>query len=175
MTVVEPNPNADIALKPVKDHPVPAVRNTRTVLQMRIAGYSFEEIAEILSFEDADAVKREMEKGAKALLKEDRQSSAMLRAIVGRRLERMTRAVYNKAIDPNSPEQMVAQQRALANIDRYIKLYGLDAPVEHKVEITPSEQAIADMVTHLANMGQLPPEMNIFEAELVEDDDDVAV
>jgi hypothetical protein len=171
---VEANPNAKVELKPTKEHPVPAVRTTRTVLQMRIAGYSFDEIAEILSFEDADAVKREMERGAKALLKEDRQSAAMLRAIVGRRLERMTRAVYTKAIDPDHAEQMVAQQRALANIDRYIKLYGLDAPVEHKVEITPTEQAIADMVTQLANLGQLPEEMNIFEAELVEDDDDSA-
>lgn len=172
---VEANPNATVALKPEKEHHSPAVRNTRTVLQMRIAGYSFDEIAEILSFPDAEAVRKEMEKGAKVLLKEDRQSQAMLRAIVGRRLERMTRAIYNKAIDPDNPEQMVAQQRALANIDRYIKLYGLDAPVEHKVEITPTEQAIADMVTQLAKMGQLPDEMNIFEAELVEDDDDVAV
>lgn len=158
----------------VKDHPDRAIRNSRTVLQMRISGYQFDEIAEILCYEDEAAVRRELERGAKALLKEDHHSAAIMRSLVGRRLERMTRAVWLKAIDPDSPEQMVAQQRALANIDRFIRLMGLDAPVEHKVEITPTEKAITEMVAELAQMGKLPEEMNIFDAELVDEphDDD---
>lgn len=163
----------EIEPHPVKEHVDSSVRNSRTVLQMRIAGYSFDEIAEILCYADEDAVRKELERGAKVLLKENKGSQAFLRSLCSKQLERMTRAVWNKAIDPESPEQFQAQQRALANIDRFIRLNGLDAPVEHKIEVTPTEKAIADMVAALAEMGQLPEEMNIFEAELVEDIHDV--
>lgn len=163
----------EIDIPKVPDHPDKHVRNTRTVLHMRIAGYQFDEIAEILGYENEIEVRKELERGAKQLIKEDAHSAKLLRGIVGRRLERMTRAVYTKAIDPDHPEQMVAQQRTLANVDRFIKLYGLDAPVAHKVEVTPTEQAITDMINKLAETGNLPEEMNIFEAEVIEDVEDV--
>lgn len=164
---------AEIDVQPVKDHPDPAVRNSRTVLQMRIAGYSFDEIAEILCYTDETAVRRDLERGAKALLKEDRHSQALLRRLVSRQLERMNRAIWPKAINPDHPEQMQAQQRVLANLDRFVRLNGLDAPTEHRVEVTPTEKAITDMVAALAEMGQLPAEMNIFDADIVEDTDGV--
>lgn len=160
-------------LAPVKEHPDRSVRNSRTVLQMRVAGYSFDEIAEILCYADEDAVRKELERGAKILLKENKASQQFLRSLCSKQLERMTRAVWSKAIDPDSPEQFGAQQRALANIDRFIRLNGLDAPVEHRLEITPTEKAITEMVAELAQMGQLPEEMNIFEAELVDEPHDV--
>ena len=79
---------------------------------------------------------------------EDPDAQARMRDYAGRRLERLLRAIWQKAIDTDSPEQMAAQQRALAIIDRHAKLFGLDAPTQHVIN-TPTvneiDQWIADV------------------------------
>lgn len=148
------------------------VRKALSVLQLRESGYAFDEIAEILNLPDAQAAEREFTKGMVAMLKDNPDVLTHLRDLTGRRLERLLRAVWTKALDPNNPEQMVAHQRALAVIDRHARLYGLDAATKVDVEFSPTQREMAEFISAVAKMRQdIPQEGNIFgiiEGEVLE-------
>lgn len=145
------------------------VRKALSVLQLKEMGYQFDEIAEILNLPDAHTAEDEFNKGLARFLKEDPESRARLRVLANRRLEWLLRSVWKKAIDPDHDEQMVAQQRALAIIERHIKLYGLDSATKVDVEITPSEDELKRFVATLVAMKQdHPEEGDIFAPKIVE-------
>lgn len=151
-------------------HPRDKVRKALSVLQLRESGYQFDEIAEILGFPDSSSAEREFTKGMVALLKENPDVLNHLRDLTGRRLERLLRAVWAKALDPHNPEQMVAHQRALAVIDRHAKLYGLDAATKVDVEISPTQKQMSEFISEVIKLrNDLPEEGDIFgDAEVIE-------
>jgi hypothetical protein len=104
------------------------------------------------------------------LLKENPDLISHLRDLTSRRLERLLRAVWTKALDTNNPEQMVAHQRALAVIDRHAKLYGLDAATKVDVEISPTQREMSDFISAVIELrNDLPKEGDIFgDAEVIE-------
>jgi hypothetical protein len=163
----EPAEDGNIEFVP---HPREKVRKSLSALQLRESGYQWEEIAEILGLPDAMTAEKEFYKGQVALLKENPDLISHLRDLTSRRLERLLRAVWTKALDTNNPEQMVAHQRALAVIDRHAKLFGLDAATKVDVEITPTQREMADFVSAVIKLrNDLPEEGNIFgDAEVVE-------
>lgn len=98
-----------------------------------------------------------------------------MRDLAGRRLERLMRAVWAKAIDPKSPEQMAAQDRAAARIMEYAKLYGLLAPSEMVVH-SPSKDELHSFVSKVvAGQNAALDEDDIFDAEVLDEGDDVAI
>lgn len=149
-------------------HPAKPVRQSKTILDLRMAGVSFEDIADVMGYEDEAEVRKELEKASAILLKENPETKAAVRDLVGRRLERLLRAVWAKAINEDHPDQMAAQQRALAVIDRHIKLMGLDAPAEHRLEVTPMQSEIESLIAAITGTSELPEEIDIFEADVVE-------
>lgn len=145
------------------------VQKALSVLQLKEMGYQFDEIADILNLPDEETAEVEFNKGLVRYLKEDPDSIARLRVLANRRLEWLLRSVWKKAIDPQHDEQMVAQQRALAIIDRHVKLYGLDSPSKVNIEISPSDEELnAFVATVLALQENHPEEGDIFEADVVE-------
>jgi tRNA A37 N6-isopentenylltransferase MiaA len=122
-------------------------RKANAALEMRLAHADWDEIAEALGSEDRDK----------------------LRQMAGTRLERMTRALWSKAIDPKNPEQMAAQRETRANIDRFAKLFGLDAPTEVVVH-SPTQQELEEWVERVSST-QVPDleEPDIFDIDLEPD------
>lgn len=146
-------------------------RKANAALQMKMAGADWSDIAEVLGFPTARqamvAVERSLEKGLKT-----ESSQAMMRAMAGKRLERLLRSCWPKAIDPENPEHLIALTKAREIIDRHAKLYGLDAPTEvvvHSPSVRELEQWVAKVTA-----SQLPQveEYDIFEGEIVEDGDE---
>lgn len=145
-------------------------RKAAAAIELRIMGATWTEICATLGYPTPRAALVAVEK---ALVRElDVVDREQLRMLVGARLERMLRAVYAKATDPDHPEQMTAQARSLANIDRYIRLFGLDAPAEVVIH-TPTAKEIQDWVGRTA-AAQLPAvvEADIIDADVIEDDDE---
>jgi hypothetical protein len=149
-------------------------RKSNAALEMRLAGASWDDIAEVLGYPTARQAIVATEKALERELKTE-HSQATMRTLAGRRLERLLRAVWSKSIDPNHPDQLIAHQRALAVIDRHIKLYGLDAPTEMVVR-SPSTEALEHWVATVVNqMAPQLPEGDIFADGEDEDYIDVEV
>src|SRR5262245_42919969 len=104
-------------------------RKANAALQMRYAGATWAEIAMGLGYPTPRAALVATEKALERELAnaDDREK---MRKLAGARLERLIRAVWPKAIDPDSPDQMVAVSKAREVIADHRKLFGLDAPTE---------------------------------------------
>src|SRR5207253_5499840 len=143
-------------------------RKAAAAVELRIQGATWTEVCAALGYPTPRAALVAVEK---ALVRElDVVDREQLRQLAGARLERMLRAVFSKATDPDHPEQMTAQSRSLAIIDRYSRLFGLDAPSEVVVH-TPAAREIAEWVARTASR-QLPPvtEDDIIDVDPEEDD-----
>jgi hypothetical protein len=152
---------------------VPTSRNAAAAMALRIAGAGFEEIATALGFESADTARKAIELDLAARAADaDPKAREEQRALAAARLERLLRAVWQKATSPMDPEQLPASRVALALIDRHIRLYGLDAPVEHVI-YTPAaseiEQWVARMLGEQQALYEQEPDVVVIEGEVVRD------
>lgn len=149
--------------------PKTSVRRALSVLQLREMGYQFDEIAEILDIEGGEMeARRRFEQGLVAHLKESPAAISQTRQLTSRRLERLLRAVWTQAIDPKSPNQIAAQTRALAIIDRHARLFGLDAPTEISIQ-TPTRDALEQWAATVTGGGVLDlEEADVIEAKAIE-------
>lgn len=143
-------------------------RKANAAIQLRIAGASWDEIAQSLGFPSGHAALVATERALEKELKSEENQAAM-RSLAGKRLERLLRGVWAKAIDPENPEQLVAVDKARQLIDRHAKLYGLDAPTEVVVSNPAAHELEAWVSTVVAQT--MPPieEADIFDAEVLEE------
>lgn len=145
-------------------------RKANAALQMRLAGATWNDIAEVIGYptprQAVIAVERALEKELST-----EQSQAKMRSMAGQRLDRLLRSVWTKALNPESPEHLQAITKARELIAQHAKLYGLDAPTEvvvHNPTAHELEQWVATVVS-----AKSPPidEWDIFEGEVVEGED----
>lgn len=142
-------------------------RKANAAIQLKLSGADWEEIAEAIGYPTPRAALVAVEKALESRL--DTVDRKALREMAGARLERLLRAVWLKAIDPNHPEQMQAQAQAASRIDRHIKLFGLDAPTEVIVH-TPTQTELEQWVARLVNKGNgAVEEFDIIEGEVLQD------
>lgn len=122
-------------------------RKSNAAVQMRLAGASWGEIAQALGY---PTPRQALVATERALVKQldtadDREK---MRKVAGARLERLLRSVWPKAIDPDSPDHLLAVSKAREIVDRHAKLYGLDAPTEVVVH-NPTQNELESWVTRL--------------------------
>lgn len=122
----------------------------RASVALRVAGASFDEIAEVLGLPDAGAARSAVERGLAAERVDDADRSR-LRAEEEARLLALLRGLWGKALDEENPEQVAAARAALAVVDRHARLMGLDAPVEVVVH-SPSAAEIDVWVAEVLQM-----------------------
>lgn len=122
-------------------------RKANAALQMRLAGATWEEIAEAIGYPTARAALVATERALEKELQTEESQKAM-RGIAGKRLERLLRGVWTKAINPDNPEHLAAVTKARELIGQHSKLYGLDAPTEHVVH-SPSQQELEAWVSEV--------------------------
>lgn len=117
-------------------------RNKATAaLGLRLAGASFEEIADTLNMPDHAYARRAVEQAlAEEVTTEDRRHH---RTLANLRYERLLRAVWGKAINPESPEQLPAARSAREIIDRMVTLNGAAQPAEVIVHNPGDKELIA--------------------------------
>lgn len=116
-------------------------RKANAALSMRLAGATWNEIAVTLGYPTERSALVATER---ALVKqlESTEDREKMRRLAGARLERLLRAVWPKAIDPDQMDQMVAVGKAREIVADHRKLFGLDAPTEvvvHQPTLTELE------------------------------------
>lgn len=141
------------------------------VSALKLAAYEWDEIARILGFPSPRHAQLAYEKALQRNLANDEQSVSKMRDLTGRRLERLLRAVWSKALDPDHPEQMAAHDRARATIGDHARLFGLNAPTE-LIHSNPTGTELANFVSAaVAATNAGLEEDDIFDAEVVEQDE----
>jgi hypothetical protein len=117
---------------------------------MKLSGYEWEEIAKVLGYPSPRHAKVAYETALQRNLLNDDSSVSKMRDLAGRRLERLLRAVWSKAIDPDHPDQFAAHDRARAVIADHARLFGLNAPTE-MIHSTPSGTELANFVSQVVS------------------------
>ena len=143
-------------------------RKANAAIQLRLSGATWQEVAEVIGFPTARAALVATER---ALEKELRnESKDEMRALAGKRLDRLLRAVWAKALNPESPEQMVAVTKAREIISQHTKLFGLDAPTEMVVHSPAQQELEAWVATVVATGKPQLEEADIFDVDFEEDE-----
>lgn len=148
-------------------------RKANAALQMKLAGATWEEIAEAIGYPTGRQALIATERALEKELHTEKSQSHM-RGLAGKRLERLLRSVWAKAINPDHPEHLQAIARAREVIDRHAKLYGLDAPTEFVVSSPTASQLEAWVAQVVETKSPRLEEGDIFDAEVVEDESEDA-
>jgi hypothetical protein len=144
----------------IEDAEKPRRRRAATIVQMKLAGATFAEIAQVMEMKVV-AVRTIFETAIAASADKDIPYDTM-RAIYNARLEGLLKSVFPKALRSGDPDQLAYQRQALSVIDRGIKMNGLDAPT--RVEVySPSAQEFTRVIEMAAEaLGGTTGEADIF-------------
>lgn len=148
-------------------------RRGDAALAMRLAGATFEEITAAMGFASPKYTQTVIERALASTVTPDQREN--MRDIQGRRIERLLRGVWPKAIDGTSAEHLTATRMAKDLIDRYCKLYGLDEPVEVLVH-TPTTVELENWVAAVMTAGDVidVTEHNVIEGAVIEENADAS-
>lgn len=148
----------------------PISRKATSALALRTMGASLEEVMSVVGFSSIEEAARAIDKALSEELRSDPRQKDKMRAVAGRGLQRLLRSVSSKALNEEHPEHLQAVGKAKEVYDRYIRLYGLDAPTEITVH-NPKEDEIARWVTQMVAMTETDEleEDDVLDAEVVDE------
>ena len=145
----------------------------RSALALWTAGATYGDIAAQFGFRSPAVAAMTIER-ALAESVDDTQDKTKLRRRMSLTLDRLLRSVMPKAINTENPEQLPAVRVALTVVERYSKLNGLDAPVQHEISVVDDEKFTSLIELAARGMGMpVPVEADIFDeeyAEVIEDE-----
>ena len=134
---------------------------------LRMAGASYADIANTLGYKNESTVATVVERSLAAGLTDEQRDQA--RELAGRRIERLLRAVWGKAMNEGHPEHIAAVRTARELIDRHTRLYGLDAPAEVVVHTPTTDQIEQWVTTVLAHAVPEVEEADVIDVEVGDD------
>lgn len=136
---------------------------------MLVSGADYALIAQVMDFESEDAAQKATERALAASF--DSWDKTQLRKILTARLEGLWRVAYRRATNDRNPSREAATKNALSIVDRLAKLQGVDEPTQVVLHSATSQQ-INDWVARVtqAQIGALPQEEDIFDAEVISDE-----
>ncbi len=163
--------SAETTEAPVKKNAVSraAERKSAAALQLRKSGSDWDEVAELTGFASARAAQTAVERHLESQIRNDPSIKGVMRQLADVRLDRLLRAVWPKAINPDSPEQMIAVAKAREIIADHRKLHGLDAPTEISVHNPTSQEIEAWVAANTAHLRVEVVEDDILDAEYEDD------
>ena len=124
-------------------------RKANAAVQLRLAGATWEEIAQSLGYPTARQALVATERALEKQLSTETDREKM-RRLANARLERLLRSVWPKAVDPEHPDHLIALTKAREVIGDHRKLFGLDAPTEvvvHQPTMHELEQWVSRVVS----------------------------
>jgi hypothetical protein len=139
-------------------------RKAAAALNLSLSGATWDEIAEVLGYPTARTARVAVERALERQLKNP-DDRAQMRRKVDAQLNRLLRAAWSDAIDPKSPDQMVAIGKCRDILADHRKLWGLDAPAEVVVH-NPTDHEIQAWVLQIV-AGPPVPEYDIIDGEIL--------
>jgi len=157
------------------DHGIPmndvdrSETKAEAAVTLKLYGASYTEIKNTLHYSSAYRARMAVEK-ALAAAADSPEDKEKMRHLINKTLDRLKASVMSKAVNPNDPQHLAYNARALAILDRQAKLWGVDAAVQ--IQITQSDQYIQEYLEAIlpsvkADNDQI--EANILEMDEIED------
>lgn len=145
------------------------LRSSKAAVALKVAGASYDEIAEVLEYVSPAAARIAVESALSASVDANTDYRS-LRAVASLQLDGLLKSVWGRARDANDPDQLAYGRMALSVIDRKIKLHGIDAPQMITI-IDPSAEEFEKVIAMAATrMGAIPAqEGDIFQLEQAPD------
>lgn len=128
------------------------IERERRVLELRLAGVTWDNIAQAVGYASRGAAYAAYQRGLKRTLQEP---SDEIRVQERERLDRLTQFWYPKVFDPNSTldDSAKATEKVLKIMERRAKYLGLDdQTVKHEVTINEGGSEIDERVRQLAQL-----------------------
>jgi hypothetical protein len=123
-------------IKPTSANVAMADRQRRA-MDLKLAGATFEQIAQQIGYADASGAYRAVQRG---LTETQRPAADELRETFSRRLDRLLLAVWPQAVHGD----LKAVECARRLVDQQAKLHGANLPVKSEVDVTVTERSAAD-------------------------------
>lgn len=131
---------------------------------------SWGEVAQAFGYPTPRAAQTAFEVAWQRRVRNDEQTKEFLREMASAQIDNLMGTLAGKAMNPDHPEHLAAVGRARELIADQRKLFGLDAPSEINVGVTPSAQELENWVNKMKGQRQLE-ESDIFadfDAETIE-------
>jgi hypothetical protein len=155
------DPNADLE---EEDRPT----RIEAAVNLKLAGASYTDIAKTLGYASAYRARSAVEK-ALAGAESTPEEREIARILAEKRLSKLLSSVMSKALNPKEKDHLAYNARALAIIDRQIKLWGLDAPTQIQVSATDQEiLQLIEVLSPTAETDKLQVEAEIINADEAE-------
>lgn len=131
------DPDAGVPLNDVDR----SATKAEAAVTLKLYGASYTEIKNTLHYSSAYRARMAVER-ALAAAADSVEDKEKMRHMINKTLDRLKASVMSKAVNPNDPNHLAYNARALAILDRQAKLYGVDAPTQ--IQITQSDQYIQE-------------------------------
>lgn len=154
------------------DHGIPmndvdrSATKAEAAVTLKLYGASYTEIKNTLHYSSAYRARMAVER-ALAAAADSVEDKEKMRYLINKTLDRLKASVMSKAVNPNDPQHLAYNARALAILDRQAKLYGVDAPTQ--IQITQSDQYIQEYLE--AVLPGVKEDNNQIEANILEADE----
>lgn len=131
-----------------------ATERQATALKLRLAGCSLQEICDSeIGYSSRGAVSNAIQA---ALKREICESVNEYRTLAQMRLERLLRANWSIALNPNHPKFLAASENCRKIIKDLRDLFGLDAPIRFQDETPTDETLKAEIAALNAKLDEMP-------------------
>lgn len=138
------------------------------IVNLHLAGYSLAEIGLAIGATERE-VDRMLTRDTARYIKNQPSLRTFVRNYISGQYLELLEPVMPKAKNPNDPLFLESQDRALRTLDRLAKLHGAEAPVQKEITVESAPEAVEKLVSALAEQSGLGYDVDIFDAELVED------
>lgn len=129
------------------------------------------QIAAALGYPTPRAAKAAFERAWARRVRSDDHTKEWLRQMASAQMDSLISSVMAKALDADSPEHLAAVGRAREVIQDQVRLFGLNAPTEVNVGVTPSTEELANWVAMMKGTKEVE-ESDIFgdyeDADIIE-------
>lgn len=160
--IMAADPDAGIPLNDVDR----SATKAEAAVTLKLYGASYTEIKNTLHYSSAYRARMAVER-ALAAAADSVEDKEKMRHMINKTLDRLKASVMSKAVNPNDPNHLAYNARALAILDRQAKLYGVDAPTQ--IQITQSDQYIQEYLE--AVLPHVKEDNNQIEADIMEMDE----
>lgn len=138
------------------------------VVNLHLAGYSLAEIGLAIGASERE-VDRMLTRDTARYVKNQPSLRTFVRNYLSGKYLELLEPVMPKATNPKDPLFLESQDRALRTLDKLAKLHGAEAPVQKEITVEAAPEAVEKLVSALAEQSGLGYDVDIFDAELVED------
>jgi hypothetical protein len=138
------------------------------IVNLHIAGFSLADIGASIGA-SADEVDRLLTQDAARYVRSQPALRTYVRNWISSKYMTMIETDWAQATDPKHGEHLEHQDRVMRMLDGMRRLHGADAPVQSEVKIDAAPEAVEKLVAALAATQGLGYDMDIFDADVVED------